>query len=422
MLQSAQLFKEANDILVGGVNSPVRAFKAVGGSPVFMKEGKGAYLYSEDGQTFIDYVLSYGPLILGHAHPEVNEALLDAVSQGTSFGAPTSRETTLGHLVRSFFPSMEKLRFVNSGTEACMSAIRLARGYTRRPYVLKCRGCYHGHVDSLLVSAGSGGLTLGKPDSAGVLEQHTAHTLLADYNDVSALDHVKTSYGQELAAIIVEPVCGNMGVVLPNEGYLQALRQVCDETGALLIFDEVMTGFRVSLNGAQGYYNVKPDITCLGKVVGGGLPCGVYGGRSEVMDHVAPLGSVYQAGTLSGNPLAMAAGIAVLSCLKDESVFKSIETQTRVLADGIRQILREKSLPGVVNQIGSMFSFFILEGSVTSLSDLQRVDTDKFRVLYHRLIEEGLYFAPSPFEAAFMSAAHGPDDIDKTLSSLKRVL
>jgi glutamate-1-semialdehyde 2,1-aminomutase len=421
--QSQSCFEQAKQVLVGGVNSPVRAFKAVQGSPLFIKEAKGAYLYCEDGHTYIDYVLAWGPLLFGHAQPDMIQAISEAAVRGTSYGAPNHQETELALLIREFFPSCERLRFVNSGTEATMSAIRLARGATQRKKILKFNGAYHGHVDSLLVQAGSGGLTLGIPDSQGVIPEIAAFTLTAEFNDLEALERAFQEHHRDLAAVIIEPVCGNMGVVAPQPGFLSKLRELCSIHGTLLIFDEVMTGFRVHPGGAQALYHIKPDLTCLAKVIGGGLPCGAYGGRADLMALVAPEGPVYQAGTLSGNPLVMAAGLAMLKRLKQNPhEFTQAAQMTAQLAEGIREILRNKNLPYQVNQVGTLFTLFFTDRPVHNLQDAKRAHVEKFRHFFHGLLEKGIYLAPSQFESNFMSSAHTSTDIAYTLQVIEETL
>ncbi len=414
------LFERASRVLVGGVNSPVRAFKHVGGEPIFFKSARGAHVVSEDDRTYIDYVLSWGPLILGHADPDVVKAVQDAATKGLSFGAPCVTEIELAERVQTFFPHLEKIRFVNSGTEAVMSAIRLARGVTGRKRILKFNGCYHGHVDALLVTAGSGALTGGKPDSDGVLAEWTQYTLQVEYNDSAAVREAFAAYGADIAAIIVEPVAGNMGVVLPVPGFLETLRQLCSDHGSILIFDEVMTGFRVDPQGAFAEFGIVPDLTCLGKVVGGGMPVGAYGGPSALMNHVAPLGGVYQAGTLSGNPVAMAAGIATLSKLEDPHRFTAAADRTAELAEGFRDLFSCHRLPYVVQSIGTMFSIFLTEGPVQCLADVQRQDRDLFSRFFHHMLSEGIYLAPSPYEAGFLSCVHSREDIAHTLKAADR--
>lgn len=419
---SHTLFNQAQEVLVGGVNSPVRAFKSVGGSPIFMKKGQGPYLTSEDNKTYIDYVLSWGPMILGHADPDVTAALIEAVQQGTSFGTPSCLETQLAQCVQTFYPSMEKLRFVSSGTEACMSAIRLARGFTQRSIIIKFNGCYHGHADSLLVAAGSGGLTLGQPDSEGVLPDLAQHTVVVEYNDSQGLKDVFETHGAQIAGVIVEPVVGNMGVVLPQEGFLETLRLLCTDHGAVLIFDEVMCGFRVHLGGAQALYAIKPDLTCLGKVIGGGLPCAAFGGRADIMAHLAPVGGVYQAGTLSGNPVAMTAGLATLTALRKPGVFEKAISATQTLVEGMIERVQHQGQSAVVNSCGTMFSVFFTPFSVSNLASAKVSDTLYFNRYFHAMLAEGVYLAPSQFEANFLSTTHTPDIIETTLRAFEKSL
>ncbi|MBI2344190.1 MAG: glutamate-1-semialdehyde 2,1-aminomutase [Deltaproteobacteria bacterium] len=407
--RSARYFAEAEQILVGGVNSPVRAFRAVGGTPIFIERAEGAYLWDVDGHRYIDYVGSWGPAILGHAAPGVVRAVCEAAARGTSFGAPTVAETTLAQLIRAALPSMERIRFVNSGTEAAMSAIRLARGATGRDGIIKFAGCYHGHVDHLLVKAGSGALTLGEPDSAGVPVDFARHTRIAPYNDLAHVERSFQCAPQTIAAVIVEPVAGNMNLVMPAEGFLAGLRALCDRHGALLIFDEVMTGFRVAFGGAQRRFDVTPDLTCLGKVIGGGLPVAAYGGRRDVMAHLAPLGPVYQAGTLSGNPLAMAAGIATLTALAVPGTYARLETLTQRLAEGFNRLFTAAGLSHHVDAIGGMWG-------------LHFEDPASFPPFFHAMLNAGIYLAPSAFEAGFVSLAHAEADIDATLSAAERAL
>lgn len=415
------LFEKAKNILVGGVDSPARAFNSVGGDPIFFKQGKGAHLHSEDGETFIDYVLSWGPHLFGHANEKIISAVVEAVHQSTSYGAPNYRETMLGELVREFLPSCEKVRFVNSGTEATMSAIRLARGATGRKKILKFNGCYHGHVDALLVKAGSGGLTLGVPDSLGIPHEITNLTLTQEFNDINQLRDTFRQHPQEIAGVIIEVVAGNMGVIPAEKEFLQLLREHCTSHGTLLIFDEVMTGFRVHPGGAQALYGIKPDLTCLGKVIGGGMPCAAYGGRQEIMRFISPEGPVYQAGTLSGNPVAMAAGIAMLSLLKEEpALFDLAVRQTEKLANGLRSMQKGLNIPFQVNQVGTMFTLFLTSRPVRSLKDALSCDLEQFKQLYQGLLNEGVYMAPSQFEANFVSAFHSDKDIDDTLQAFAK--
>ncbi|MBT5856194.1 glutamate-1-semialdehyde 2,1-aminomutase [bacterium] len=415
MPQSEALFNDAQQVLVGGVNSPVRAFKSVGGSPIYMKEGKGPYLISEDGESYVDYVLSWGPMILGHAHHDVTAAIQATVSKGTSFGTSNRLEIDLAKAIQGFYPSCEKLRFVSSGTEATMSAVRLARGVTGRDIIVKFEGCYHGHVDSLLVAAGSGALTMGHPDSAGVPKAFAETTRVLPYNDIEAVKALFSVEGDRIAAIICEPVAGNMGVVLPEPGFLETLRGCCDQSGALLIFDEVMCGFRVSLNGAQGRFGVRPDITCLGKVIGGGMPVGAYGGRADIMDQLSPLGPVYQAGTLSGNPVAMAAGLETLTQLKTTEAYSRAELLTTELVSGMRDIIQSKGVSATITQCGTMFTLFFTDKRVTCLADASLGDMARFNHYFHTMLAGGIYGPPSAYEACFLSSVHGDIEIAKTL-------
>ncbi len=421
--QSSQtLFDTAQTILVGGVDSPVRAFKSVGGTPVFMKEGHGAHLISEDNKTYIDYVLSWGPMILGHADPVVTKSVIAQAQKGTSFGTSSALEAELGFLVQRFFPSIEKIRFVSSGTEAVMSAIRTARGFTNRDTIVKFNGCYHGHPDSMLVSAGSGALTFGQPDSAGVPKDFAKHTVVFEYNDTEAVKNYFKTNGNEVAAVILEPVCGNMGVVLPNPGFLETLRELCTNHGTVLIFDEVMTGFRVHEGGAQALYGIKPDLTCLGKVIGGGLPAAAFGGQKEIMDQLAPVGPVYQAGTLSGNPLAMAAGIATLQQLTAQQAFQTAKNQTDKLVSGLNDRIKTFNWPIQVQNCGTMFTIFFSKGSLTQLDEIKTCDKRAFNRFYHEMLESGVYMAPSQFEANFMSNKHTDTDIEQTLNNIEKAL
>ncbi len=418
---SNSLWRQANRTLVGGVNSPVRAFKGVGGDPFFVTSGKGATITDADGNELIDYVLSWGPLVLGHAHPAVVEAVCKAMERGASFGIPTEAEIILAEKIAALVPGIEKVRLVNSGTEATMSAIRLARGCTGRDLVVKVEGCYHGHVDSLLVAAGSGLTTLGTPTSPGIPEAHAACTLTMPYNDLEATEAVFNEHGENIACIIVEPVAGNMGVIPPEPGYLEGLRAITKKHGALLIFDEVMSGFRVALGGAQERYGVTPDLTTLGKVIGGGLPVGAYGGPAELMDQLSPVGPVYQAGTLSGNPLATAAGIATLDVLTAPGVFESIEKKHRQLGEGLGEIAAESGIPVYRTQVGSMACLFFNENAVTNYAQATASDTERYAKFFWGMLERGIYFAPSQYEAAFMSNAHGEGDIARTLEAAKAV-
>ena len=415
--RSAEMFARARQVIPGGVNSPVRAFRAVGGQPVFIQRGAGAYLYDVDGNQYIDYVGSWGPLIFGHAHPRVVEAITAAAQRGASYGAPTGAETRLAELVIEAVPSIELVRFVNSGTEATMSALRVARAYTGREKIIKFAGGYHGHADMLLVAAGSGALTLGAPDSPGVPAGATAQTLVVAYNDLAATRAAFERYPDEIAAIIVEPVAGNMGCVPPAPGFLQGLRDLTAQYGAVLIFDEVMTGFRVAHGGAQALYSIQPDMTCLGKIVGGGLPAAAYGGRREIMSLVSPSGPVYQAGTLSGNPLAMAAGTAQLEMLKQPGVYERLDALTTALAEGIGAAAREAGVAVYQTRVGSMFTTFFTAEPVVDEATAKRADTKAFAAFFGALLDQGVYIAPSQFEAGFVSLAHSDDDIARTLAA-----
>jgi glutamate-1-semialdehyde 2,1-aminomutase len=422
MKKSTQLFELAQHYIPGGVNSPVRAFKGVGGEPVFIKSGHGAYLVDVDGNEYIDYIGSWGPLIGGHAHPYVIEKVMEALQHGLSFGAPTEIEIQLAQKICEWMPAIERVRFVNSGTEATMSAIRLARGYTGRDKIIKFAGCYHGHSDSLLVAAGSGALTLGVPSSAGVPASIVQHTLIATYNALDEVAALFAAYGDEIAGIIVEPVAGNMNCVLPAPGFLPGLRDLCDRYGSVLIFDEVMTGFRVSKGGAQAYYGVRPDLTTLGKVIGGGFPVGAFGGRAEIMDAIAPLGPVYQAGTLSGNPIAMAGGLATLDLLSQLDFYTSLAAQTNKLVEGLSARAEAVHIPFHAHSVGGMFGiFFSDETSIQSEADVKRGDIARFKRFFHGMLKEGVYLAPSAFEAGFVSAAHGDVEINKTLLAAENV-
>lgn len=415
--QSVELFAQARRRIPGGVDSPVRAFRAVGGQPLFIDRGEGPYLFDADGNRFIDYVLSWGPLILGHAHPRVVGALKRAVERGTSYGAPTALETELAELVVDMVPSVEMVRFVNSGTEATMTALRLARAYTDRHKIIKFQGCYHGHADMLLVQAGSGVATLGLPDSPGVPPATVADTLVAPFNDLDAVQMHFERFPGEIAAIIIEPVAGNMGVVPPAEGFLEGLREITAHDGALLIFDEVMTGFRVHLGGAQALYGITPDLTTLGKVIGGGLPVGAYGGRRDIMEMVAPVGPMYQAGTLSGNPLAMTAGIETLSALREPQVFEQLVARTEQLCAGVGDAARSAGVPVFQTQVGTMFCTFFTEGPVTDWGSASASDTERFGRFFQVMLEAGVYMAPSQFEAGFTSVAHTGDVIAATIEA-----
>ncbi len=418
---SARLWKEANTVLVGGVNSPVRAFKGVGGNPFFVVSGKGSTITDVDGNELIDYVLSWGPLVLGHAHPLVVEAVTRALGKGASFGIPTEAEIRLGERIAALVPSIEKVRLVNSGTEATMSAIRLARGATGRDLLVKVEGCYHGHADGLLVKAGSGLTTLGAPTSPGVPAAYGQCTLTVPYNDLDAVRTVFEAHGANIACLIIEPVAGNMGVILPNPGYLEGLRALTKQYGILLIFDEVMSGFRVAMGGAQERYAVTPDLTTLGKVIGGGLPVGAYGGPAEIMDLLSPVGTVYQAGTLAGNPLATAAGLATLDVLSAPGVFDGIEAKLTRLGDGLGTIAKEAGIPVYQTQAGSMACLFFHDGPIADYAEATTSDTARYAKFFWGMLERGVYLAPSQFEAAFMSAAHSDADIDRTLDAARAV-
>lgn len=420
MSNSKQLFDRALAIIPGGVNSPVRAFNGVGGGPLFIERAQDAYIFDADKKQYIDYVGSWGPMILGHNHPAIKEAVINAAENGLSFGAPTEIEIIMAEKVRSLVPSMEQLRMVSSGTEATMSAIRLARGYTNRDKILKFEGCYHGHADSLLVKAGSGALTLGQPSSPGIPADFAKHTLTAAYNDLDSVRQLFAEYKDQISCIIVEPVAGNMNCIPPQEGFLQGLRQICDENKTLLILDEVMTGFRVALGGAQAYYDIKPDLTTLGKVIGGGMPVGAFGGSKKVMQHIAPTGPVYQAGTLSGNPIAMHAGLAALNAL-DTPEYAQLADKTKKLALGLKKAAAEENVPLAVNYVGGMFGFFFTEEKqITNFAQVCRCDIDKFKKFFHLMLDAGIYLAPSAFEAGFLSLAHTDQDIEDTLTAAKK--
>ncbi|ACX52363.1 glutamate-1-semialdehyde-2,1-aminomutase [Ammonifex degensii KC4] len=419
---SIRLFTEAQKYLPGGVNSPVRAFKAVGGTPPFIVGGEGARIYDADGNSYLDYVCSWGPLILGHAHPAVVEAVASQAKRGMSFGAPCPLEVELARRLVEALPGVEMVRLVNSGTEATMSAIRLARAYTRRFKILKFEGCYHGHADSFLIKAGSGALTLGVPTSPGVPPGTAADTLVARFNDLKMVREIFKEQGEEIAAVILEPIAGNMGVVPPQPGFLEGLRELCNTYGTLLIFDEVITGFRVAYGGAQTLYGVIPDLTCLGKIIGGGLPVGAFGGRKEIMEMVAPVGPVYQAGTLSGNPLAMAAGIATLEVLRQEETYPYLEKLGKMLEDGLREALEEAGVPGRINRVGSMLTLFFTPEEVKDYASAVKSDTSLFANFFHAMLEEGVYLPPSQFEAWFISLAHKEEDVAFTVEATRRVL
>ncbi|WP_066014964.1 glutamate-1-semialdehyde 2,1-aminomutase [Endozoicomonas atrinae] len=421
MSRSEELFEDAQTVIPGGVNSPVRAFKGVGGKPIFFKKARGAHLYDVDGREYIDYIGSWGPMILGHNHPDVIAAVRDQALAGLSFGAPTELETRLAKMVREMVPSMELLRMVNSGTEATMSAIRLARGFTGRDRIVKFEGCYHGHSDSLLVKAGSGALTLGVPNSPGVPAALAEKTITLTYNNLAEVEDTFKQVGDEIACIIIEPVAGNMNCIPPAPGFLEGLRMLCDEYGTVLIFDEVMTGFRVALGGAQAYYGVKPDLTTLGKIIGGGLPVGAFGGRRDIMEHLAPLGPVYQAGTLSGNPLAMAAGLATLENLSTHGFHEALTEKTATLLRGLKEKAEIAGIPFTTSQVGGMFGLFFTEQqNVDCFAKVMACDTDRYAKFFHGMLDNGVYLAPSAFEAGFISIAHGQAELDATLKAAEK--
>ncbi len=422
LAHSRELYQEAQTLLPGGVNSPVRAFRGVGGEPIFIDHAHGPYLYDVDGNRYLDYVQSWGPMILGHAYPSVVEAVVQASQRGFSFGAPTQAESELAKLVMDCVPSVEMIRFVNSGTEATMSALRLARAYTGRSKIIKFSGCYHGHADMLLVQAGSGVATMGLPDSPGVLRETTCNTLTPAYNDALAVEQLFQTYPSDIAAIIVEPVAANMGLVLPQADFLEALRRLTQHYGALLIFDEVMTGFRVALGGMQTRTHITPDLTCFGKIIGGGLPVGAYGGRREIMQQVAPVGPMYQAGTLSGNPLAMAAGIATLTELRKLGQYEQLEQKSQLLGDGVMEAMRKTSTPAQIVRIGAMFCLYFSAEPVTNYADAKRADTARFARFFWKMLEQGIYLPPSQFEACFISLALDDDMLTQTVASIEVAL
>ena len=421
-VQSERLFAEALNYIPGGVNSPVRAFRAVGGQPFFVNKAKGARVWDVDGNEYIDYVCTWGPAILGHAYPKIISAVKDAAEYGTSFGIPNPYEVTMAKLICSLVPSVQKVRMTNSGTEACMSAIRLARGFTSRDKIIKFDGCYHGHADSLLVKAGSGALTFGNPDSAGVPAAFTQHTIVLHFNETEALKAAFAANKNQIAGIIVEPVPGNAGLYLPQPGYLEFLREITKANGALLIFDEVMTGFRLAKGGAQERFRITPDLSCFGKVIGGGLPVGAFGGRADIMDYLAPLGPVYQAGTLSGNPIAMAAGIAALQELESGGAYCKLEELGEQLEAGMRDAAKSAGVPVQFNSCGSMFCGYFTSKPVHNLADATKSDRERFKKYFHGMLNEGIYLAPSQFEAGFISAAHTSADIDKTVQAAAKVM
>jgi glutamate-1-semialdehyde 2,1-aminomutase len=420
---SETLFEQAQKYIPGGVNSPVRAFKGVGGTPLFFKHAEGAYLFDEDDRRYIDYIGSWGPMILGHSDPRIKNALHAQVDLGIGYGAPTALETEMAKKVCELVPSIDLVRMVNSGTEATMSAIRLARGYTGRDKIVKFEGCYHGHVDSLLVKAGSGALTLGVPNSPGIPASLAEHTITLNFNDIDGVRETFKEIGDQVAAIIVEPVAGNMNCIPPAPGFLEGLREVCDEHGSVLIFDEVMTGFRVSLGGAQGFYGVTPDLTALGKVIGGGLPVGAFGGKREIMEYISPLGPVYQAGTLSGNPLAMTAGLTTLNAISEPGFHDKLSAKVQRLTEGLKQAADEAGIPLTVQSAGAMFGLFFTETeSVSRFDQVMDCDAERFKHFFQGMLKEGVYLAPSAFEAGFVSAALSDEDIDHTIAAAKKVM
>jgi glutamate-1-semialdehyde 2,1-aminomutase len=417
------LFSEAKQVIAGGVNSPVRAFTGVGGEPIFIARAQGAWVESEGGKRYIDYVGSWGPMILGHGHPAVIDAVVSAAQRGLSFGAPCTLETRLAEKIRTLMPSMQRLRMVSSGTEATMSAIRLARGHTGRDKIIKFEGCYHGHSDSLLIKAGSGALTLGVPSSPGVPAGLAEHTVTLAYNDIDAVKSAFEELGDEIACVIVEPIAGNMNMVPPLPGFLEALREECTKAGSILILDEVMTGFRVAKGGAQAMFDIEPDLTTLGKIVGGGMPAAAFGGKADIMASIAPEGPVYQAGTLSGNPVAMAAGLATLELIDEPGFYEALSETTQQLANGLAAVAEDADVALAVECAGGMFGFvFTDEGPVRSFEQIAKADTNRFKKFFHGMLDEGVYFAPSAFEAAFVSAAHGDDEISATLEAARKVL
>ena len=417
---SKRLFAEACELIPGGVNSPVRAFKAVGDHPVFIERGEGAYLYDVDGNKYVDYICSWGPLLLGHQPEAVSKAVMTALTKGSTYGAPTGIEVEMAKKIVDAVPSVEMVRMVSSGTEATMSALRLARGYTGRHKIVKFEGCYHGHADHLLIKAGSGALTFGVPSSPGVPESIASETLTAQYNDIDSVKALFAQYPGQIAAVIVEPIAGNMGLVLPKEGFLEGLREVTAEHGALLIFDEVISGFRASYGGAQKVYNIMPDLTCMGKIIGGGLPVGAYGGKKEIMMHVAPVGPVYQAGTLSGNPLAMAAGMAILDELAKPGVYEAIEAKTKKLVDGLRQAADQAGVKVSINHSASLFTIFFTETPVDSYAAAMTSNTEQFKVFFQSMLDQGYYLPPSQFECWFVSQAHSDEDIANTILAAEK--
>jgi glutamate-1-semialdehyde 2,1-aminomutase len=419
--RNQQLFERSQEFIPGGVNSPVRAFKSVGGTPIFFRRGQGAYVWDVDDKNYIDYVGSWGPLILGHAHPEVVAAVEAAARNGLTFGAPTEAELEIAELLCRLVPSLEQVRLVSSGTEATMSAIRLARGYTGRNRIIKFEGCYHGHDDALLVKAGSGALTFGHPSSAGVPADTASSTMVLDYNDLAGVRQAFRQFGQEIAAVIVEPVAGNMNLIAPNPGFLQGLRELCTRHESVLIFDEVMTGFRVGLECAQGLFDVKPDLTTLGKVIGGGMPMAAFGGRRDIMQCLAPLGAVYQAGTLSGNPVAVAAGLATLRLVQASDFYQKLAARTRQLTDGLSEVAKKHGVVFCAQAIGGMFGLYFAENPPKSYAEVMSCDREAFNRFFHAMLQEGIYFAPSAFEAGFVSAVHSDAEIGKTLTAAGKI-
>lgn len=422
MSTMSEQFEAAKNHIPGGVNSPVRAFKSVGGDPVFIQKAQGAIITDTQGTEYIDYVGSWGPMVLGHAHPEVIQAVKVAADSGLSFGAPTLIETQMADKICEIMPSIEMVRMVSSGTEATMSAIRLARGYTGRDKIIKFEGCYHGHSDSLLVKAGSGALTLGVPDSPGVPASLAEHTITLPYNDLNAITETFSQIGDEIACVIIEPVAGNMNCIPPVDGYLQGIRELCTNNKAVLIFDEVMTGFRVSLSGAQGFYGITPDLTTLGKVIGGGMPVGAFGGKREIMEYIAPLGPVYQAGTLSGNPIAMAAGLKTLELISTHGFYKVLENKVTYLVTGILDAAKDAGVAMTANHVGGMFGLFFSDQQVSTFKQATECNADQFKAFFHGMLEQGIYLAPSAYETGFVSSAHALEDLDKTIKAASTVL
>ena len=422
-INSQAFFKQAKKVIPGGVNSPVRAFNAVGGSPIFIKKAKGAYLFDEDGNKYIDFISSWGPMIIGHAHPFIIDSIKEQADYGTSYGIPTVLETKIAELAVKMVPNIDKIRFVNSGTEACMSAVRLARGYTNREKVLKFSGCYHGHADSFLIQAGSGASTLGTPNSPGVTKASASNTILVDYNNKDQLIETFKNNGKELAAVILEPIAGNMGCVIPSEGFVDLIRELCDEYGVLLIFDEVMTGFRLAPGGAQEVLGIKADIITFGKVIGGGLPVGAFAGKDEIMNFLAPLGPVYQAGTLSGNPIAMSAGLSMLTYLNEHNeVYSSLSDKTSYLREGMEKVLDKTKIPYQINSLGSMISLHFSDEPVVDFKTAQKGDNDRFKKYFHGMLDEGVYLPPSAYESYFLNDAISYEDLDFTIKAFEKVV